>query len=87
MIINYSDDVQQKNDMYWSKIFVGADDGDDLLETEERVELTIFLKGLNQATPLVKDIEFTLEIMPSESSVLVIQRTTPQEISNVMNLK
>ena len=87
MIINYSDDVQQKNDMYWSKIFVGADDGDDLLENGERVELTIFLKGLNQATPLVKDIEFTLEIMPSESSVLVIQRTTPQEISNVMNLK
>ena len=87
VIISYSDEDQQKNDLYWIMAFVGADDGDDQLETGERVELTIFLKGLNQATPLVKDTQFTLEIMPSESSVLVIQRTAPQEISAVMNLR
>jgi hypothetical protein len=35
VIISYSDESQQKNDVYWTKVFVGADDGDDQLETEE----------------------------------------------------
>ena len=86
VIVTYTDDVQLKNDLYWTKSFVGADDGDDLLEQDERVELTIVLKGLDSATPLVKSKEFTLEIKASEGSVLVIQRTSPDQISTVMNL-
>ena len=87
VLVSYIDAVQQKNDLYWTKAFVGADDSDDLLEEGERVEITIDLKGLDQATPLIKDKEFTLEIKPSEGSVLVIQRTTPAQISTIMNLK
>lgn len=87
VIVAYNDDTQLKNDLYWTKAFVGADDGDDQLEQNERVEMTIQLKGLDQATPLVRDSEFTLEIKPSEGSVLVIQRTTPPQISTVMNLR
>ena len=87
VLISYNDDVQLKSDMYWTKQFVGADDGDDLMEEGERVELTISLQGLDQATPLVKGTQFTLEVKPASGSVLVIQRTTPDQISTVMNLK
>ena len=87
VLISYNDDVQLKSDMYWTKQFVGADDGDDLMEEGERVEITINLQGLDQATPLVKSTQFTLEVKPASGSVLVIQRTTPDQISTVMNLK
>ena len=49
--------------------------------------MTINLQGLDQATPLLKSKEFTLEVKPASGSVLVIQRTTPDQISTVMNLK
>ena len=87
LLVSYNDDVQLKSDLYWTKAFVGADDSDDLLEQGERVELTISLKGLDQATPLAKSKRFTLEIRPSEGSVLVIHGTTPDQISTVMNLR
>lgn len=87
VLVSYTDDFQLKNDLYWTKAFVGADDSDDQLEEGERVEITVSLLGLDQATPLVKSTEFTLEIKPSEGSVLVIQRQTPGQISTVMNLK
>ncbi len=87
VLVSYNDDVQLKSDMYWTKSFVGADDGDHLMEEGERVEITIYLLGLNQATPLLKSTQFTLEIKPESGAVLVIQRTTPDQISTVMNLK
>ena len=60
-------------DLYWTKVFLGDSDTDDLLETGERVELTIILKGLANATPLVTDLDFSLEIKPAIGAVLVIQ--------------
>ncbi|MCI0770670.1 MAG: hypothetical protein J4O08_01700 [Chloroflexi bacterium] len=87
VLISYNDNFQLRSDMYWTKQFVGADDGDDLMEEGERVELTISMQGLDQATPLGKSTQFTLEVKPASGSVLVIQRTTPDQISTVMNLK
>ena len=86
VIITYTDDAQLKNDLFWSKAFIGVDDEDDLLEEGERVELTVQLGALDQATPLVKNSDFTLEIKPSEGAVLVIQRSTPARIDTVMNM-
>ena len=87
VLVSYNDDVQLKSDVYWSKSFVGADDGDDLMEEGERVEMTIYLLGLDQATPLLKGAKFTMEIKPASGSVLVLQRTMPDQISTIMNLK
>ena len=67
-------------------MFLGNNDSDDLLETGERVELKIFLTGLDDATPLVTDAEFTIEIKPAIGAVLVIKRRTPAVIDTVMNL-
>ena len=57
------------------------------MEVGERAELTVSMIGLNQANPLVHGIKFTLEVKPAEGSVLIIQRTTPDRINTVMNLK
>ena len=87
LIVTYSDANQLKNDLYWTKTFIGSNDSDDLLEVGERVELTVQTKALDQATPLTRETKFTLEVKPTEGSVLVIQRRTPDKIDTVMNLK
>ena len=86
MVITYSDKNQLIRDVYWTKVFLGDNDSDDLLETGERAELTIQLKGLDDGTPLVRDLDFNLEIKPTVGAVLVIQRRTPAVIDTVMNL-
>ena len=86
MVITYTDKNRLVRDLYWTKVFLGNNDGDDLLETGERAELTIDLKGLADATPLVKDLEFSIEIKPAVGAVLVLQRRIPPVIDTVMNL-
>ena len=87
LLVSYSDDSQLKNDLYWESTFVGVSDDDNLLEEGERGELTVHLSGLDQATPLVKNQVFTLEIKPAVGSTLVIERTAPAKIDTVMNLQ
>lgn len=86
MVISYTDKNQLVRDLYWTKAFLGKTDSDDLLETGERAEITIVLKGLADATPLVRDLEFSLEVKPAVGAVLVLQRSTPPVIDTVMNL-
>ncbi len=85
MVITYTDKNQLVRDLYWTKVFLGQNDTDDLLETGERVELTVYLNGLAAATPLVKDLDFSLEIKPAIGAVLVTKRRTPPVIDLVMN--
>ncbi|MGH2544683.1 MAG: hypothetical protein ACRDIB_17975, partial [Ardenticatenaceae bacterium] len=87
LIVTYTDQNQNVSDLAWTRSFVGNNDSDDLLEVGERGELTVDLEGLAQATPLVKDVEFTLEVRPGEGSALVIERRMPSKIDTVMNLQ
>ena len=86
LILTYSDKTQIVRDIYWSQSFVGNNDSDDLIESGEKVELTVELKGLANANPLVGDVEFDLEIRPGDGGVVVIERTLPDNIDAVMNL-
>ena len=86
MVITYTDKNQLVRDVYWTKVFLGENDADDLLESGERTEITVDLSGLAAATPLVKDLEFSLEVKPAVGAVLVIKRRTPAVIDTVMNL-
>ena len=86
MVISYSDANQLVRDVYWTTAFLGNNDSDDLLETGERLELTIQLSGLAGATPLTVDNEFTLELKPPSGSVVVIKRRIPAVIDTVMAL-
>ena len=87
LIVSYFDRNQLVRDMFWSVVFLGVDDGDDLLEGGERAEITVFLAGLADATPLTADEVFSLELQPSIGSVLTLRRSTPSNIDLVMILE
>ena len=86
LIINYTDSNQHVSDIYWTKIFIGENDGDNLLESGEKVEVTVTLSGLANVNPVVKDTRFDVEIRPQDGGVMVIQRSMPDAIDDVMNL-
>ncbi|MBI4287303.1 MAG: hypothetical protein HY671_02605 [Chloroflexi bacterium] len=89
-IINYIDKSQRKNNLYWTKSLLGFGDSDNLLEPGEEMELSVDLEAISGATgsdPLVKDTEFTLEIVPMQGGALVITRTTPLYIDTLVNLR
>ena len=87
MVLTYTDKNQVVADIYWTKDFIGDNDGDDLLEIGEKAKLTVNLSALANSNPLVKDLTFTVEAKPSEGSVMVVQRTMPSQIDLVNNLK
>ena len=85
-VITYSDENQLVRDLYWTVAYQGNNDGDSLLEPGETAELTIFLKGLADATPLTTDLTFTVEIKAPIGATVVVQRRTPSVIDTVMPL-
>ena len=86
LIISYTYTKQYVRDIYWTKKFAGDNDGDALLESGEKAELTITLKGLANVNPVTKDTRFDIEIRPQDGGVMVIQRTMPDRIDIVMTL-
>ena len=87
LVLTYSDKNQVISDIYWTRTFIGEDDGDDLLEVGEKGKIVVNLSALTNDKPLVKDLVFSLELKPAEGSVLVLQRTMPGQMDAVMNLK
>ena len=87
LVMTYSDKNQVVADIYWTKDFIGDSDSDDLLEIGEKAKITVNLTALANDKPLVKDLTFTVELKPSEGSVMVVQRTMPSQIDSVNNLK
>lgn len=86
LIVTYTDANQVVEDVYWTRAFIAEYDGDNLLETGEKVQLTVTLKSLEKANPPVKGTEFQLELRAGDSGALVIERTMPDTIDSVMNL-
>ena len=86
LILTYTDKNQVVKDIYWTKAFLGNNDGDNLIEAGEKVQLTVQLKGLANANPAVADIKFDVEFRPEDGGVLVVQRTMPDIVDTVMNL-
>ena len=86
LILTFSDKNQVVRDVYWTQVFVGKNDGDNLIESGEKVELTVKLKGLSNTYPVTGDTRFDLELRPEDGDVVVIQRTMPDIIDLVMNL-
>ena len=86
MVVTYTDKNQLVRDLYWTRTFRGNNDSDSLLEAGETVELTVYLNGLADATPLVKDLTFTIEMKATIGATVVIQRRTPPIIDAVISL-
>ena len=86
LILTYNDKNQAVRDVYWTKTFVGQNDGDQLLESGEKVELNVRLGGLSSSFPVLGDTKFDLELRPEDGGTVVIERTMPDIIDVVMNL-
>jgi archaeal flagellin FlaB len=82
------------NNIQWTCVHIGADDGDNLLEPGEQFEVII---DINQLTPagcpltipaglLQANDPFTLEVKPEAGSYITIKRTMPPVISEYMDL-
>ena len=81
-VISYVDSAQKIQDLSWTKTFIGADDGDNLLDPGEKCQLTVTLGitsvGINQT--------FSIEIKTATGAVLTFQRTTPATLELVNDL-
>jgi flagellin FlaB len=82
VVIGYRDNSQLVNDVPWTIVWIGANDGDNLLEDNELAEITVTLPaniGVNT--------EFTVEVKPPSGAVLQINRTTPSAIEEFMEFR
>lgn len=96
VVINYQDEDQTANDLYWSVSKLGNADDDDLLESNERFQITVGsatagAAGGNMIDALTTDLTvkktFNLEVLTPVGAVLVIERTTPPWIDTIVNLR
>ncbi|NQT74573.1 MAG: hypothetical protein HQ553_17690 [Chloroflexi bacterium] len=94
MVMSYVDKNVRIDDLYWSYKVLGDDDGDTLLESGERFQVTVpgSVADDSDFTDLLTDDinanhEFTIEVKPASGAVMKINRTTPAYIDAVMNLR
>ena len=90
--ISYIDQYQRKDDLYWTATELGDGDGDALLEVGERFEICVTSSSAGSMFSDVLDTDITanrkcsLEIKPPAGATLVIERTMPAVIDDVINL-
>jgi flagellin FlaB len=97
VVINYVDEYQTVNDLYWTIDKLGGSDSDDLLETNEKFKVTIGSDAagsdggnlINALSTRNLDIntEFSLIVQPPIGAVLEIERTIPPFMDAIMNLR
>ena len=96
VVINYLDSSQEVVNLYWTLAKVGNDDGDSLLETGEKFQITIgavdgaaegnLVQALNP-NYLSVNKTFSLVILTPIGAVVTIERTTPPYIDKIINLR
>lgn len=96
VVINYIDQSQEVDNLYWTVTKMGSDDGDNLLETGEKFQITI---GADSSTSgagnLINALDpdlgvnktFSIVIMTPAGAVITIERTTPPYIDTIVNLR
>ena len=84
MVISYLDQVQEVGDIAWTKTQLAKGDADNLLEVDEKFEITVNVSKLS--TRLAKTDKFTIEVKPDQSSTIVIERRLPGVIDKVNGL-
>jgi flagellin FlaB len=96
VVINYIDDSQEVDNLYWSITKIGNDDGDSLLEVGEKFQVNVGDVGggtngnLVQAlttSPLGVNDTFNLIVLTPAGAVLTIERTMPAYIDPIINLR
>jgi len=95
VVISYIDADQRVEDLYWSTDKLGSADADDMLEEDEKFQITIGAAGagagggnlVDALDPnLLVNKSFTIEVKTSVGAVLIFERTTPAYIDDVINM-
>lgn len=100
MIVSYSDENQNINDLDWTVDFIGKTNGDFILDPDEQAEITLWLHDYDGTdynlgtatntmyltTRLGINTKFRVEVKPQEGSVLVLERTTPPRLQPIIEL-
>ena len=96
VVINYIDEDQTENDLYWAVEKLGNADADDLLENNEKFKVTIGVSSNSSGagnltnalgTLLTINKKFSLVVQSPIGAVLEIERNTPPYIDTIMNLR
>lgn len=97
VVISYVDSDQRVEDLYWTITKLGSADADDLLETNEKFQVTIgsSLAGTSggnlvdalSVSDLAANERFTIEVKPQVGAVLIMERSTPAWIDTIMDLR
>ncbi len=93
VVVSYSDSYNQVTDLAWTRTSIGQDDGDSLLEMNEKCQITIDLTYVNNNAGLLdhnkkvaSNHTFTIEVKPPQGAVLAIERTMPMRVRDVSRL-
>ena len=95
VVLSYVDKDQTKDDLYWTVTKLGTSDGDDLLEQNEKFEITIGSATANTTGGNLRDAltsglsvnkTYSILVRPPVGAVLEIERTLPAYIDAIMNL-
>jgi len=93
VVLNYQDQNQTQDNLYWTISKLGNADTDSLLEEHERFEITIGGDAgvgdlVDALTPdLTVKQQFNIEILTPGGATLNIERTTPAWIDGIINLR
>jgi flagellin FlaB len=82
VVINYIDAQAREANVTYTVSWI-LDDGEDLLEVGELAEITV---NPPTGSSLASNENFTLEVVPPSGGTLLINRTMPPEIDDVMDL-
>ena len=99
-VIAFADENQYISDCAWTLSWVGKNDGDNLLESEEKAIMTVFMAQYNGSAYVVGTSPFytsfsnctntydtvTWEVRPETGAAVIIERTLPARMDPVMDL-
>lgn len=99
--ISYADKNQFLVSTAWTAAFIGKNNGDWLLDADEKAVITVWLLNYTSgnyataAAPFISNAsnllttykDFSVEVRPPTGSSMVISRTTPAKIDSVIDLK
>jgi flagellin FlaB len=86
-IISFTDSSQHVSDVAWATTYVGENNGDNLLENEEQVIITVnFMDSDAPVTGLGVYDSFVIEVKPVTGASMALERTLPGRIDAVMDL-
>jgi flagellin FlaB len=86
VVINYIDKDQNVKNLYWTVTKLGNDNGNNLLEINEKFQVNVTDLSSALTTPLGVNKTFDLEVVTPAGAVLTIERTTPAWIDTIMNM-